>query len=223
MVTELLTPVKSQLQIINKGSWIPQELTGRLRLYNPKSHLGRIVKDCFNFLPPEQAGELLDAISRTLVIESSLYGKVTYKSGRVEELGLLGNKVITDAGVGFLVDAWQNLVEMEILKYHALGTGTTAEAASGGGAAMVTELTTEYAVSGNRATGTLTESSANIFQTVATNTLAGTPGAALREHGILSTVTGAAVCWDRTLYGAITLSSGDALQTTYNMTATSGG
>lgn len=223
MVAELVAPVRTGMQIIRKNAWVPDELQYKLSTYSPKSNLGQIVKDCFKFLPPHMAGDLLDAISRTVILESALYGTVYWKNGKVENLGLLGNKVITDAGVGFLVDAWENLVEMEIMKYHALGTGTTAEAASGGGAAMVTELTTEYASSGIRATGTLTESSSNVFQTVGLNTLSGTPGAALREHGLLSTNTGAAVCWDRTLFAAITLSAGDGLQTTYNMTATSGG
>jgi hypothetical protein len=76
-----------------------------------------------------------------------------------------------------------------------------------------------------RATGSLTEgASANIFRTVGTNTLDETPGAALREHGILSSATvGAGVLWDRTLYAAITLSSGDGLQSTYDMTASANG
>jgi len=57
---------------------------------------------------------------------------------------------------------------------------------------------------------------------VATNTLDGTPGAALREHGIFSAST-SGVMLDRTLYSAITLSSGDALQSTYELTFSSGG
>jgi hypothetical protein len=138
----------------------------------------------------------------------------------VEDFGIVSRRLITTAGVNYLVDAFQNTVEMENLKFHSLGTGSTAEAI--GDTTLVTELTTEY--TGNvRATGTTTEgASANIYRTVATNTLDGTPGAALREHGIHS-ASSAGTLWDRSVYGAITLSSGDGLETTYDMTASAGG
>ena len=105
------------------------------------------------------------------------------------------------------------------MKYHGLGTGSSSEAV--GDTALGTELTSEY--TGNvRATGTTAEgASANIYSTVATNTLDGTPGAALREHGIFS-ANSSGVLLDRTVYGAITLSSGDALQSTYQLTFTAG-
>lgn len=134
-------------------------------------------------------------------------------------LGLAGFRVVTTVGVGFIVDAWQNSVELEIMKYHGLGTGSTAEAA--GDTALVTELTTEY--TGNvRATGTTTEgAAANIFRTVATNTLDEAPGAALREQGVFSAAS-AGVLMDRTVYADITLGSGDSLQSTYDQTQVAG-
>ena len=139
-----------------------------------------------------------------------------------QRLGLAGLKVVTTAGVNFLVDALQGSVEPEILKYHGIGTGSTAEAV--GDTALVTELTTEYNPDSTRATGSLTEgASANIFRTVGTNTLDGTPGAALREHGIFSqAATGGGTLLDRTVYGAITLSAGDGLQSTYDFTISAG-
>lgn len=136
-------------------------------------------------------------------------------------LGLASFRVVTTAGVGFIVDAFQNSVELENLKYHGIGTGSTAEAV--GDTALVTELTTEY--TGNiRATGSTTEgASANIYRTVGTNTLDEAPGGALREHGIFDqAATGGGVLLDRTVYAAITLSSGDSLQSTYDHTQTAG-
>lgn len=222
MVTTLLEPVKTGLQIIRKNAWVPDELQYKLSSYSPKSHLGAIIRDCFKYLPPQQAGELLDAITGALIIESSLAIKVIRADGRREDYGVVGNKVITTAGVGFFVDAWENLLEMETMKYHGIGTGSTAEATSD--TALVTELTTEYNPNSTRATGTLTEASALVFETVATNTLDGTPGAALREHGLFSNATvSSGVLWDRTVFAAITLSSGDAIQTTYDMTGSAGG
>ena len=164
-------------------------------------------------------------VAARLLGRSHFYGALSLRviegvSGREIDLGLVSMRVVTNTGVGFIVDAFQNLVELENLKFHALGTGVTAEAA--GDTALVTELTTEY--TGNvRATGTTTESAANIYRTVGTNTLDGTPGAALREHGIFDqAATGGGVLLDRTLFAAITLSSGDGLQSTYDMTLTAG-
>lgn len=143
------------------------------------------------------------------------------KTGMVLPFGLVGVRVVTTAGVNFLVDAWQGTVELEILKYHGIGTGSTAENVTD--TALVTELTTEYNPDSTRATGSLTEgASANIFRTVGTNTLDGTPGAALREHGVFSAAS-AGTLWDRTVFAAITLSTGDGLQSTYDMTASAGG
>ncbi len=153
-------------------------------------------------------------------IQSALWLDIIRKDGRVIPLGLAGLKLVTDVGVGYIVDAFQNSVELENMKFHGLGTGSTAENATD--TALVTELTTEY--TGNvRATGTTTEgASANIYRTVATNTLDGTPGAALREHGLFS-ANAVGVLFDRTVYAAINLVSGDGLQSTYDGTFSSGG
>ena len=152
----------------------------------------------------------------------SIFGQLSLQvikgDGRIIDLGLVSQRVVTTVGAGFIVDAWQNSVELENMKYHGIGTGSTAEAV--GDTALVTELTTEY-TGDVRATGTTTEASALVFRTVATNTLDGTPGAALREHGIFSAST-AGVLLDRTVYSAITLSSGDGLQSTYDFTITAG-
>jgi hypothetical protein len=221
-----------------KDGWVPGELAARLARYNPRTELGRVIRDCFQYLPPAMAGELLDRVSSVVVLQSALSIRVLRacsesthpfldNRGRclechkyaVEDWGEVGHKVITTTGVGFLVDAWQGSTEMENMKYHGLGTGSTAEAASD--SALVTELTTEY--TGNvRATGSTTEASATVFRSVGSNLLDGTPGAALREHGLFS-ASSAGVLWDRTVYAAITLSSGDTLESTYDMSASSGG
>jgi hypothetical protein len=147
----------------------------------------------------------------------SLYGRPF----AVEDYGVVGRKVVTDAGVNYIVDAFQNSTEVENLKFHGIGTGTTAESA--GQTALVTELTTEYNPDNTRATGSTTEgATANVYRTVGTNTLDATPGAALREHGVFSAASSGTLL-DRTLYSAITLSSGDALQSTYDLTLSSGG
>ncbi len=211
---------RGAFEVIRKDAWIPEPLEMPLRNWSPRSDFGAFVKECLHYLPAEQAAELIERVSSIVVLESSLSLVVFRLNGAIEDYGCVGRKVVTDVGVGYIVDAFQNSVELENMKFHSLGTGSTAENATD--TALVTELTTEY--TGNvRATGTTTEgASANIYRTVATNTLDGTPGAALREHGIHSAST-AGVLLDRTVYAAITLSSGDALQSTYELTLSSGG
>lgn len=221
-------------EVIIKDRWLPSPLAQSLN-YNPQSRLGEIVREVVKYLPNtregrEMAAELIDRITSCVVVESALYGKITrgikwfrdfgYGGERVIELGLLGRKVMTTTGMGFIVDAFQDLVELEDMKYHGLGTGSGAEAAAD--TALGTELTTEY--TGNvRATGTTTEFSATAYQTVGANTLDGTPGAALREHGVFSqAATGGGVLLDRTVFAAVTLVSGDEFESDYRGTFTAG-
>jgi hypothetical protein len=146
--------------------------------------------------------------------------------GAVEDYGLVSCRVVTTAGVGYIVDAFQNLTELENMKYHGVGTGSTAEAASQ--TALVTELTTQYSSSNIRPTGTLGEQSgnANVYETTATVTVSAT--AAITEHGIFSqAAVGAAsssnVMLDRSVFSVINLASGESLVATYDLTLPSGG
>lgn len=203
------------------------------RRWIPKSLLGESVAKALPFLPAGLRAEVLDRIKSSVVLESELRltvfrgyglfkaGLIPWSDVEVEPYGVVSRKVVTDVGVGFIVDAFQNSVELELMKFHGIGTGSTAEAA--GDTALVTELTTEYNPNSTRATGTTSETAANIFQTVATNTLdSGTP--VLREHGVFS-ASSAGVLLDRSVFAAITLTgaNGDAIQSDYRLTLTSGG
>ena len=146
--------------------------------------------------------------------------RVTKADGEVLDYGVVSCRVVTDAGVAYIVDAFQNSTELENMKHHGFGTGTTAEAA--GQTALVTELTTEYAVNNTRPTGTTTEgATANIYRTVAT--LSPDSSVAITEHGIFSqAATGGGTMLDRSVFSAINLTSSDSLQITYDLTFTSG-
>lgn len=131
--------------------------------------------------------------------------------GTRENLGLVSTKVVTTAGVGYIVDAFQNSVELENMKFHASGTGGTAEAV--GDTALVTEVET-------RATGTTAEgASANIYQTV--GTVAYTATRAIVEHGVLSASSGG-VLLDRSVFTAINVVNGDSIEFTYELTLPAG-
>jgi hypothetical protein len=153
-----------------------------------------------------------------------LYLDVLHADGSRTPLGLASMRVVTDAGVGYLVDALQNLVEPENLKFHGFGTGTTAEAASQ--TALVTEETTQYATDNVRPTGSQTENAANIYRTVATYSPdSGTNPRPITEHGLFSqAATGGGVMLDRSVFSAVNLvPSADSLQATYDFTINSGG
>src|SRR5688572_30341813 len=85
----------------------------------------------------------------------SLYITHIKGDGEVLDYGLASMRVVTTAGVNFLVDALQGSVEPEILKYHGVGTGTNAEASAD--TALQTESTTILNPNDTRATGSLTE------------------------------------------------------------------
>ena len=152
----------------------------------------------------------------------TMYGQLSLVVIRTDgtwfDYGLASLRVVTDTGVGYIVDAFQNLVELENMKFHGLGTGGAAEAA--GNTALTTELTTQYTPDNTRATGTTIEgATANIYRTVGTNTVDGT--AAVTEHGIFSAATGG-VMLDRSLFSVVNLASADSLQSTYDLTFVSG-
>jgi hypothetical protein len=144
-------------------------------------------------------------------------------NGEVVDLGLASLRVITTTGVNFIVDAFQNSVEVENMKFHGFGTGSGSEAI--GNTALGTELTTEY-VSNVRPTGTTEEgASANIYKTVAT--LSPDSGGTLQitEHGIFDqAATGGGVMLDRDLFTAVPIVAGsDSLQADEQITFAAGG
>lgn len=156
---------------------------------------------------------------------SNFYGQLWLTkisaAGEVTPLGLASLRVVTTAGVNYLVDAFQNSSELENLKFHGIGTNNTAEAA--GDTGLNTELTTQYSVDNTRATGSTTEGgSANIYRTVGTVTVDATVAAV--EHGIFSqAATGGGTLWDRSVFSVVNLVSGDSLQGTYDATFAAGG
>jgi hypothetical protein len=142
--------------------------------------------------------------------------------GSVIDYGVLSHRVITDVGVAFLVDAFQNTTELETMKYHGLGTGTNAEAV--GNTSLQTEITSTHYTGSVRPTGTTEEgASANIYKTVGTHTQL-TAGDTIAEHGVFSSATpGAGVLLDRSQFTGVALSVNDSFVTTYQLTFTSGG
>lgn len=141
-----------------------------------------------------------------------LHLKVKKADGRIIDLGLVSRRVVTNNGVAFLVDALQNLTEAENLNYHASGTGTTAEAVTD--AALVTE------VEASRVAGTQSEPGTNQYRS--TGTITYTATRAITEH-MLAWLSSGAACFDRSVFAAVNVVSGDSIQFQYTLTLTAGG
>jgi hypothetical protein len=123
--------------------------------------------------------------------------------------------LIVNSGEAYWVDAWQGIVEPEIMKYHGAGTGATAAAEAD--TALQAESTTVLNPPSTRATGSLAEAAANIFRTVGTLTFSG--AATITEWGLFNqAATGGGVMWSRVVSGSLGVLNGDSIQWTYDAT-----
>jgi hypothetical protein len=184
-----------------------------------RSRLGRLIQRACCYLPDQVAAELLDALESVVLVESSLRLE-SIRGGLWTDHGIVSRRVITDAGVGQVVNAFRNTFELELFNFHGLGTGATAEAV--GQTALVTELTTQYSTDNVRPTGAQSAPAANQYQSVATITV--DAAATITEHGLFSqaAVPGGSL-WDRSVFTGLALNSGDSIIATYIATITSGG
>jgi hypothetical protein len=213
-------------RVIAAGNWPAKELNLREIAHYGLPRTG--LDDRVNAWRTANFRHLMRGVMRALAARSlrvshfygSLYLTHIRGEGEVLELGLASMRVVTTAGVNFIVDAFANTTELENLKYHGLGTGANAEAAAD--TALQTELTTEYNPNSTRATGSTTEgASANIYRTVGTNTV--DASAAVTEHGIFSqAATGGGTLLDRSVFSVVNLASADGLQSTYDLTLAAG-
>jgi hypothetical protein len=155
-------------------------------------------------------------------IISQLEAKLIKGDGTVIDYGIVSYRVVTSAGVNFLVDDWDaNGQDISTMIYHGAGTGTNAEAS--GDTALQTESTTALNPNSTRATGAGSQPSANIYRSVGTLTY--DADAAVTEHGLFSASgTGTGTLWDRSVFSPINVvgANGDSVQFTYSVTLTAG-
>ena len=153
-------------------------------------------------------------------ITAELRAELHKANGQIVDYGVLSRRVVTNAGVAFLVDDWDDdTTDITNMNYHGCGTDNTAENVTD--TALGAESTTALNPNSTRATGTKSQPSANILQSVGTLTFDDT--AAVVEHGLLSQeATGGGVLWDRSVFAAINVGSGDSIQFTYACTVNAG-
>lgn len=137
------------------------------------------------------------------------------RDGKVLKEYDLGSGVVTTAGVNFLAGYFNNATNnASTFKYHDSGTGTTAAAIGDTGLQTEAGPTT-------RATGSQANST-NTYTTIGTISYSGT--LAITEWGLFTDATrGSDTMWDRRVFTAINVISGDSIQFTYVLTITAGG
>jgi len=136
--------------------------------------------------------------------------------------GLASLRVVTTAGVDYIVRCFRgDAAEPENMKYHGIGTDNTTEDISD--TALQSELSTQYDPENLRDDGDQTTGATdNIYRTVGVNQVKA--GVAIVEHGIFDQAgIGGGTLLDRSVFATITLANGDSLQTTYDLTFSSGG
>ena len=182
-------------------------LRWRLKHYTSSRFIGgwissRIAK----FVPRITKGDVA-------TMRGELSAKYLFKDGPIVDYGTISYGKVTNDFAAFLVDALHTeTTDMSEFFYHAAGTDNTAE--SSGDTALGSEIL--------RSTGSLTETSAQVFKSVATLTF--TSSNSVLEHALLNNDTGsAAIMMDRSVYTAIELNSSDQVEYTYELSIQSGG
>ncbi len=162
-----------------------------------------------------EAGVFVAQMFGVLTAYGTLSATIIKADGTRIELGAVGKRVVTDAGVAHLVDDWDDgSGNIENFNFHDSGTSVTAENQTD------TNLIAEAGPT-TRATGAKSQPSANIIRSVGTIAYTGT--LAITEHGLFTTAARTTdLMWDRTVFTVINVDSGDSIQFTYDCTFTAG-
>jgi hypothetical protein len=145
-------------------------------------------------------------------------------NGERIDLGLASMRVVTTAGVVYIcADMASGANDINLFRYHGIGTTNTAEAV--GDTALAAESTTALNPDSTRATGSQSQGTSGNNATYTTvGTLTADASIAAVEHGIFTqAATGGGTMLDRSVFTTVNLASGDSLQATYVLTVNSGG
>ena len=159
--------------------------------------------------------------SERITMAGVLGVRIIRANGSALDLGVVSKRVVTTAGVNYLRDdfnAAAGAADISTFKYHGCGTGVGAEAV--GDTALGTESTTALNPDSTRAVGTQVGSVAKTYSSVGTLTF--DAAAAVTEHGLFNAAT-TGILWDRSVFAAINVGSGDSIQFTYTLNILDGG
>lgn len=168
---------------------------------------------------------LAHAFSRLTGIPT-MVGELAIRVKRLDgswvDYGTVCYRVVTDAGVAYIVDdldAASGSADISNWNYHGCGTDNTAEDVTD--TALGAETTTSLNPNNTRATGTRSQPAANQYRSTGTLTFDGS--VAVVEHGLFTqAATGGGTMLDRSVYSAVNVVSGESIQFAYTFTLTSG-
>lgn len=131
-----------------------------------------------------------------------------------EDLGILSTHEVTDDFVEYLVDSLQGAeADWVNFKYHDSGEDNTGEDPTDSGLGSP--------CGDARTIGTQTEgATANIYKSVATHTYGGSY--TIVEHGLFNAAANGTLM-DRSVFAGVSVTSGDKIEFTYQLTCASGG
>lgn len=128
----------------------------------------------------------------------------------------LGSGLVTTAGVNLMGADWTSAsCAIKLANWHDSSTGTTAAAI--GDTALQTAPPAGVPA---RAVGTQSNVN-NAYKTIGTQTYTGT--LAITEWGVFNQLAQGGTLWDRKVFTAINVVSGDSIQFTYTLTINAGG
>lgn len=159
---------------------------------------------------PQLMAELLkDPRVRSVIMGGDRFGP------DVSQHGAKG--LVVTGGVNFLATDFasgQASPRISSMNFHDSGTGTTAATSTDSG------LQTQAGPS-TRATGTQSNPVTNQYRTVGTISYVST--LAITEWGLFNQAAQGGTMWDRRVFAAVNVVSGDSLQVTYTLTLNAGG
>jgi len=183
-----------------------------------KNFLARTLYQITNWQAKLRALLLGDSNTDGLVtMRASLSAKIIRGNGTELDLGVVSTRVVTTAGVNFIRDDFNGgTTDITTMNFHDSGTGTGSEVVGD------TDLGTPAGPT-TRATGTQSVPASKQYRTTGTITYAGT--LAITEHGIFNQAARGAgsTLLDRSVFSAINVVSGDAIQFQYTLTIADGG
>ena len=139
------------------------------------------------------------------------------RGGKVVRERDFGSGLVTTAGVNFLAtDFVDGTTDVTTFDFHDSSIGTVAAAI--GDTALGTVPPAGVPA---RAAGTASSPAAGQYRTIGTQTYTAT--LAITEWGLFNQSAQGGTLWDRKVFAAINVVSGDSIQFTYTLTVTAGG
>ena len=147
-----------------------------------------------------------------LVVHTDLWTRTYHPDGWMCLIHQSHDRVITDYGRDWLIDAMQGTTTITDMKYHEAGTSTVIEGTSD------TQL---FGPVMTRAVGTLTENGSDTFRSV--GTVSFNTAFTITEHGLYTAAAGANILDRSVLAVPIAVDVNDRIEFTFDFTLASGG